>query len=223
MKRASDIAYDKIKRFVLSGDAEPGAQLTEDQLARISGVSRTPVREAVRRLESELLVVRNESKRLFVADWSDSDIEELFTMRAMLESHGAARAADRIDAQQIAELEAISDTLEGAIAGSRPNVAEFLRCNRRFHDLVLEAAESPRLNGMLAILIEQQVVYRTAHRYRRAELEQSARDHRELIEAFKAADANWARAIMTSHIRRAFHIYSSSAARATPAPDSAND
>lgn len=211
--RASDVAYDKIRQFVLSGTAEPGEQLTEEQLARISGVSRTPVREAVRRLENELLIVRSDSKRLFVADWSADDIDEMFILRGMLEGHAASRAARNITAQQLDELARVSDNLDAAVQASPPDVSAFLAQNRRFHDIILEAACSPRLSAMLPMLIEQPVVSRTAKQYRVGELLQSARDHRELIAAFAARDAHWARAIMTSHIRRAFHAFSITAIR----------
>ena len=97
MSRASEQAYAKIRAHVLSGAARAGEQLTEDQLAQIAGVSRTPVREAVRRLEDELLLVRSDTKRLFVADWSRDDIEEMFALRQMLECHAAERAAQRIN------------------------------------------------------------------------------------------------------------------------------
>ncbi|MDX1704131.1 MAG: GntR family transcriptional regulator, partial [Altererythrobacter ishigakiensis] len=96
MTRASDIAYAKIRSHLLSGEVSPGEQLTEEKLAEITGVSRTPVRDAVRRLESEMLLVRNESKRIFVADWSRDDIDEMITLRQMLEGHAAERAANRI-------------------------------------------------------------------------------------------------------------------------------
>jgi DNA-binding GntR family transcriptional regulator len=221
--RASDIAYDKIRQFVLSGHAEPGEQLTEEQLARISGVSRTPVREAVRRLENELLIVRSDSKRLFVADWSADDIDEMFVLRGMLEGHAASRAARNITARQLEEIARISDLLDEAVSANPPDVAAFLAHNRAFHDIILEAARSPRLSAMLPMLIEQPVVSRTAKQYRVGELLQSARDHRELIAAFVARDSHWARAVMTSHIRRAFHAFSITALRRKEQQQRAND
>ena len=96
MSRASDLAYAKIRAYLLGGAVRPNDQLTEDHLAQITGVSRTPVREAVRRLEDELLLVRSDTKRLFVADWSRDDIEEMFVLRQMLECHAAERAARRL-------------------------------------------------------------------------------------------------------------------------------
>jgi DNA-binding GntR family transcriptional regulator len=207
MSRASEQAYAKIRAHLLSGAVAAGEQLTEDQLAQITGVSRTPVREAVRRLEDELLLVRSDTKRLFVADWSRDDIEEMFTLRQMLECHAAERAARRLTREQVAELEALNRDLKDAIEQSPPDVARFLEANRAFHEVIYAAAQSPRLGQLLAKLVEAPVVLRTARTYSPGDLRQSARDHDELVAAFLARDADWARAVMGSHLRRAFHTF----------------
>jgi DNA-binding GntR family transcriptional regulator len=210
MSRASELAYAKIRAHLLSGAVRPNEQLTEDQLAQITGVSRTPVREAVRRLEDELLLVRSDTKRLFVADWSRDDIEEMFALRQMLEGHAAERAAQRLSREEIARLEAVNHALKEAIAKDPPDVARFLDANRCFHEAIVDAADSPRLGQLLAKLIEAPVVLRTARTYSREDLRQSARDHDELIAAFAARDGDWARAVMGSHLRRAFHTFARS-------------
>lgn len=207
MSRASEQAYAKIRAHVLNGAVKPNEQLTEDQLSQIAGVSRTPVREAVRRLEDELLLVRSDTKRLFVADWSRDDIEEMFALRQMLECHAAARAARRLSLVDIEQLEMVNDVLKAAIAQPVPDVARFLEANRSFHDAIIDAADSPRLRQMLARLVEAPVVLRTARTYSRDDLHQSARDHDELIAAFTARDPDWAGAVMGSHLRRAFHTF----------------
>ncbi len=207
MSRASELAYAKIRAHVLSGAVKPSEQLTEDQLAQITGVSRTPVREAVRRLEAELLLVRSDTKRLFVADWSRDDIEEMFTLRQMLECHAAERAAQRLSREQIGSLEAINRELKDAIEQPAPDVARFLDANRAFHEVIIDAAHSPRLGQLLGRLVEAPVVLRTARTYSPEDLRQSARDHDELVAAFEARDAEWARAVMGSHLRRAFHTF----------------
>lgn len=208
MSRASDTAYKKIRSFILYGEARPGMQLTEEQLAEISGVSRTPVRDAVQRLENEMLLVRSASKRLSVADWSVDEIDEMFTLRAMLESHAAERAALRMDSDSLDQLRAINTVLTEAVNRPEPDIATFLHANRQFHDLILECAQSPRLSKLLPALVEQPVVRRTANQYSQDDLIQSAVDHDELVAAFAAKDQKWARAVMTSHIRRAFHSFS---------------
>lgn len=211
MSRASDRAYDAIRAHILSGTTAPGEQLTEEQLAEIAGVSRTPVRDAVGRLVSELLLVRSESKRIFVADWSRDDIDEMFTLREMLEGHAAERAATRITPDQLEAMEEVNAELHQAVAGKQPNVEKFLDANRKFHEIITEASHSPRLARVLALLVEAPVVLRTARSYSIEDLRQSARDHDELIAALKAQDTGWARAVMASHLRRAFHTFANTA------------
>ncbi len=208
MSRASDRAYAEIRSLILAGDAAPGVQLKEEQLAEICGVSRTPVRDALRRLEAELYVVRSDSKRVFVADWSREDVDEMFTLRGMLEAHAAARAATRLDEPTLQRLRDCNARIEQAVLGDIPDITAFLEANREFHRIIVETAQSERLGGILAILVEQPIVRRTAVRYGREQLAQSAREHDELIQAFEARDAEWARSVMTSHIRRAFHVFS---------------
>ena len=207
MSRASDQAYATIRAHLLSGAVKAGEQLTEDQLAQITGVSRTPVREAVRRLEDELVLVRSDTKRLFVADWSRDDIEEMFTLRQMLECHAAERAAKRLTREQIAALEEVNRDLTAAVEQTPPDVVRFLDANRAFHEVIIDAADSPRLGQLLTRLVEAPVVLRTARTYSQSDLRQSARDHDELVAAFAARDPDWARAVMGSHLRRAFHTF----------------
>ncbi|MEM7701129.1 MAG: GntR family transcriptional regulator [Pseudomonadota bacterium] len=207
MSTASDTAYDKIRSHLLAGKVRPGDRLTEELLSEIAGVSRTPVREAVSRLERELLLTRTETNRILVSDWGEDEIDEMFTLRQMLEGHAAERAAIRLDEDQIDELARINQELHDAVALDQPDVAGFLDANRLFHETVTQAAHSPRLGQILAMLVEQPVVLHTAREYSIEDLKQSARDHDELIAAFRARDPHWARAVMGSHLRRAFHVF----------------
>jgi DNA-binding GntR family transcriptional regulator len=204
---AADRAYAEIRGLILAGDASPGTPLREEALADIVGVSRTPVREALRRLEVELYAVRTPGGRLVVADLNGDDVVEIFALRAMLEGHAAARAARRMHGDLLAELRDSNAAIETAVALPQPDVAAFLAHNRRFHDLILSASASARLAGMLAGLVEQPIVRRTATRYDRADLARSAHEHGQLIQAFAARDEDWARAVMTAHIRRALHAF----------------
>ena len=115
--------------------------------------------------------------------------------------------AQRITPAQLESLRQCNAAIEAAIAQPTPDVARFLTENRRFHDLVLNASASARLVAMLAGLVEQPIVRRTATRYDRADLARSAHEHGQLIQAFAAHDDEWARAVMTAHIRRALHAF----------------
>lgn len=207
MSRAADRAYAEIRDMILSGELPAGSQLGEEALAERCGVSRTPVRDALRRLEGELLVKRTESQRSFVADWSLGDVADAFALRAMLEGHAARLAAERMEEPVLESLRACNRAIAGAIAAEKPDIPAFLEANRAFHAVILETAQSRRLAALLASLIEQPVVWRTAHQYGRDALRRSHDDHEELLAAFARRDGAWAQAIMASHIHRAFHAY----------------
>lgn len=207
MSRASDRAYAQIRSMILHGSLTPGAQIREEHLAETCGVSRTPVRDALRRLEAESYIRRNESQRSFVADWSMDEVEEAFQLRGMLEGHAARRAAKRANWDQLERLKTYNRALGEAVSGSSPDVQAFLECNRQFHAIIIEAAASERLASMLARLVERPVVLRTAQQYDQENLYRSHHEHDELIAAFARQDGDWAEAVMAAHIRRAFHAY----------------
>ncbi len=207
MSRASEKAYDTIREMIISGELAPGDSLGEEALAELCQVSRTPVREALRRLEAEMLIHRTDTKRTYVADWSLDDIADVFELRAMLEGHAASRAAERIDDETLSDLRACNARIGAAVQSSPPDTERFLEGNRDFHALILETAASRRLTGLLGALIEQPVIWRTAHHYGMDELRRSHQEHEELLAAFARRDPAWAQSIMAGHIRRAFHAY----------------
>lgn len=210
MSKASQEAYRKIRAGILSGHFPAGQFVPEDEFAQFCGLSRTPVREAIAELVAEMLLQRSDTNRVFVPVWSDEDEEELFTLRALLESHCAARAARLISEEQIGQLRAHCDFIDRAIAAAEgPDVSGFVEGNRHFHAVVLVAAQSERLAQLMKFVVSQIVVHRTAEQYSRADMEQSQRDHRDLVSAFEMRDAAWAGAVANTHIRRAASVYRS--------------
>lgn len=207
MSRASDRAYDRIKSMILQGELLPGAQIREENLAETCGVSRTPVRDALRRLESQAFIRRSESQRSFVAEWSLDDIADAFELRVMLEGRAARRAAERIDQAALKQLQDCNKMIFKAVAQAPADIQGFLEANREFHAIILEVAASRRLSSLLSALIEQPVVWRTAHHYGREALLRSHSEHEELLAAFARRDGAWAEAVMSAHIHRAFHAY----------------
>ncbi|MGQ0590898.1 MAG: GntR family transcriptional regulator [Sphingosinicella sp.] len=207
MSKASELAYRYIRGSILEGRFAAGTQLREEFLAEACGVSRTPVREALRRLESEHFIRRTESQRTFVADWSIDEIGESFVLRAMLEGHAAARAAERIEDSAITALIDLNRAIQRTVEGESIDVDAFLDNNRDFHGIILKSAGSERLAAVLGGLIEQPILLRTARQYDREQILRSFSEHDELVLAFRRRDPDWARAVMTAHIRRAFHAY----------------
>jgi DNA-binding GntR family transcriptional regulator len=207
LSKASERAYAIIRSLILSGELSPGTQIREEALAERCGVSRTPVRDALRRLEADQFIRRSDTQRSFVADWSLDDVEDAFKLRAMLEAHAASRASTRISWDQLERLRGHNKAILKSMSGEVADVPSFLEHNREFHRVIVEAAGSDRLAAMLAQVTEQPVVLRTALHYDRDNLQRSWHEHEELLAAFAHRDADWAAAVMTGHIRRAFHAY----------------
>ena len=208
MTKASDRAYVTIRGMILTGELSAGDPLAEEALAERCGVSRTPIREALRRLEVDLLIRRTDSQRSFVAEWSREDAEDAFELRAMLEGYAARRAAAKIDDETITRMRVCNEAILAAISRPEPDIETFLDRNREFHAMVLETAGSRRLANLLTALIEQPVVWRTAHHYSPEAFQRSYSEHADLLSAFERRDGAWAETVMAGHIRRAFHAYS---------------
>lgn len=202
MATSADIAYARIRDGVLDGRYPPGSALREEQLAADLGVSRTPVREALRRLNAEALVefVANHGAR--VARWSPADIRETFDLRAMLEGHACSLAAHRRSDAQLAELQRLADAMSAAHAGAT-GIERIAERNRRFHDVILEASGTRQLPRIVGRIVDVPLVLRTFNRYSAAALARSLAHHHEITAALRAQDGDWARAVMEAHIRAA--------------------
>ncbi|MEZ0050267.1 DNA-binding GntR family transcriptional regulator [Mycobacterium sp. MAA66] len=204
MAAASEQALMELRQLILTGDLAPGARLGEVELAAQLGVSRTPVREALRTLSSQGLVELLPNKGARVVHWSAADLDEIYVLRAMLESHAARRATSRIERNQIAELTGLCEQMEAC--ASRGRTADLVRLsefNSRFHSVITEAADSPRLETMLANVVQVPLAVRTFVRYNPEALSRSMSHHRELVAALDAGAPDWAASIMQSHINAA--------------------
>lgn len=201
---AADQAYAYVRERVISGDFAAGTRLTEWQIADALGTSRTPVREALRRLVSDGFLRFQRNYGTFVGTFTAKDVGELFETRALLESEVAAAAARHITAAQVEQLAALQDQAEAhGLDLGRQNIARISALNREFHGLIAQASDSPRMVAMLSNSIEAPVVQQTFSRYTAPQLQRSFQHHRELVDAFRARDAAWARDAMSCHVRAA--------------------
>ncbi|MEO0411537.1 MAG: GntR family transcriptional regulator [Pseudomonadota bacterium] len=214
MSKAIDKAYSRIRDGIISGELSPGQHLKEEELAELCQVSRTPIRDALRRLEADYFVERHDNQRVFVAAWTEGDIDDIFELRAMLEGFAAARAARYITLDQIAQMRSHHTAIQAAVTDDgRIDEDLFLGHNRAFHKIILDAAQSTRLAIMLQRLVEQPVVLRTLVSYREKDLARSIGQHDEILDALTAHDGVWANAVMTSHIHHAQRVYRRAAAK----------
>jgi DNA-binding GntR family transcriptional regulator len=201
---AADQAYAYVRERVISGDFAAGTRLTEWQIADALGTSRTPVREALRRLVSDGFLRFQRNYGTFVGTFTAKDVGELFETRALLESEVAAAAARHITDAQVEHLSALQDQIEAqGLDLGRQNIVRISGLNRQFHGVIAQASDSQRMVAMLSNSIEAPVVQQTFSRYTAAQLQRSFQHHRELVDAFRARDAAWARDAMSCHVRAA--------------------
>jgi len=200
MAAAVERAYLAIREGIVSGVYAPGAHLTAQGLAAASGISRTPVREAMRRLHAEGLIRFIANRGAFVTHLDERDVVKIYDLRVALEGYAAETAANEASPAQIEGLEALARAMAAAVDSSPPDVDTIARLNNDFHKLIVAAAANPRLEAALASIVEAPLVLRTFRRYSPHELRRSLGQHLELVEAVRARDGLWARSVMTSHI-----------------------
>ena len=214
MAQATEHAYAQIRSLLIAGDFEPGSRLREEDLAERTGVSRTPVREALRRLANEGFVTFQPHRGVQVISWTDQDLDELFGVRALLESYGAGQAAGRATADHVATMYDLCDRMDALAEqtdgdGSRlpPQVQEvyhrIAELNNEFHETVLASTGNAYLRSLMGGLISMPLVQRTFMRYSGERLARSMSHHRELVDAIRSGDSSWASSVMNAHVRSA--------------------
>ena len=208
MSNATERAYLYVREQILNGRYPAASHLKEEHIAEEAQVSRTPVREALRRLSTEHMVKFVTNQGAFVIAWEDDDVEGLFDIRVLLEGYSAYRAATRIDDEDIREMEACAAEIEKLCQKhSKENHRKTIEYNHRLHSIIVEAAGSEHLRRLLVSLVEIPMLLKTIDRYSDKDVERSNHHHRELIEAFKARDGSWAKNVMESHLRAGHRIY----------------
>ena len=147
MAASEQKAYEAIRRAITEGTYANGTHLRAAGLADSLGISRTPVREALRRLHAEGLVEFFVNRGAFVARWTHEDAAEVFDLRLVLESHAAARAALRLTDEQITRLIAMTDRMERHASGPERDIGTVTQANKEFHSLIIAAAASRAPRG----------------------------------------------------------------------------
>jgi DNA-binding GntR family transcriptional regulator len=201
---SAERAVGELREVILRGELPAGARLGEVELAERLGVSRTPIREALSRLAAEGLVLLVPNRGARVATWTVEELEGDFEHRALLEPQLTALAVPQATARDVAELDALAaEMVDIGGPGPRQDLDALVPLNRTFHDRLVALAGHPALAGALAGAIHPPIVVRNFHAYDDASLRRSLGHHVEIVAAVRAGDPEWARAVMTAHIRNA--------------------
>jgi phosphonate utilization transcriptional regulator len=169
----------EIERMILAGDLAAGAQLRETEVAAMLGVSRGPVREAFRALEESGLVRLEKNRGVFVRQISVEEADDIFELRAVLDEFAGRRAAQNTTAAEAAELKALVEVMESAVA--RGDVDGYHDANLAFHDRIVQLAGNPKLTLMYRRLVNELHLHRRAALGQAGILPVSINEHRAIV------------------------------------------
>jgi len=194
--------YEYLKSAILSGRFHPGTRLAEEHLAKEAGVSRTPVREALHKLELEGLIKPLETRGFIVSRDSKEEVEELFEIRAILEGHALRIISQKISDQDVGKLSGFIEKAEEALRKRR--IDEVFKWNTKFHDTLHGMVSEKRRLHRLMVNVRKYVL-----RYRKDTLQypdggkRAIDGHRKILMALRLKDPDLCERIMREHIQQA--------------------
>lgn len=200
-KPLREIVFETIRNAIISGDLKPGERVMEVQMAESLGVSRTPVREAIRKLELEGLVIMLPRKGAYVADLSVKDLTEVLEIRASLEGLAAGLASIRIDEAEIEELEVYALKFHKAI--EEEDVDTLILRDLEFHDAIFKASRNERLIQLNNNLREQVQRFREIYHKKVNKSKETSKEHYSIVEAISNRDVDKAEKLARTHIENA--------------------
>ena len=190
-----------LRQRIFKRELEPGSWIDELKLAEEYGISRTPLREALKVLAAEGLVTMKVRRGAYVTEVSDKDLADVYHLLSLLESDAAGVVAERATPQQLAELQALHAELETAAKPGHVDREHFFAINERFHMRLLAIADNRWRDQMVADLRKVMKLNRHNSLLKSGRIDESLKEHRAIMAALAEKDATAAMARMQAHFR----------------------
>jgi DNA-binding GntR family transcriptional regulator len=198
---AQEAVLAELRRAIISGELRPGEKVLQAALAERFGVSRVPLREALKILEGEGQVIYRPHRGYFVAELDIDDLREVYRIRDLLESEAVRTAVPQITGKELAALAEALEVVEQA--SSTGDLLTMTEANRRFHFGLIEAARMPRLARLVRVLWDATDVYRSLYYSDQGHREAVHDEHRAVLAAVRKGDAERAVTLLRAHRERA--------------------
>lgn len=195
----TEVAFGELRRMIVRGHLAPGERLIEPELCETLGISRTPLREALKLLASEGLVALRRNRNAVVTRIDAQELEHLFEVEAGIESFAISLAAQRMTPTEIKRIEAIQERME-KLHGSG-DLDAYFELNQRVHAMLVAGARNPVLEETHGRLLGRLERARYAALGKSGRWRQSAHEHREILDALKARDAERAQQLILAHVQ----------------------
>ncbi len=196
----ADDIYARIRVLIAEGAYIGGDAIPESELATRLGVSRTPIREAMRRLQAEGIIQREAYRRAVLVEVDPNEVIHIFTARAALEPIATGMAVARADAAFIDGLRDLHDRMDHAIHLPDPDRRAYRECNAQFHRLIWRQGGNAIFADLVNLVARKPVVSPTFNSWTREELIRGNRQHNDVVSAIAAQDKDWAEAAMAAHL-----------------------
>ena len=200
----SDKVHLVLRRRLMAGYYDPGAQLKEESVAADLDVSRTPVRAAIQRLIAEGLLEPAPKRGAVVTPWRIEDAEDIFNLRVLLEGYGAALSTRNAGEETLDRMERLNEEMAAAVRSSDPDRLDIIhKANYEFHLALYQDCGSAHLRTFGSSLLEYPLVIGGFFIYTEADMDESIRQHTEIISGLRARNAEWATAAVKCHLTAA--------------------
>lgn len=194
-----DVVFTTLRDAILKGELKPGERLMEIHLANKLGVSRTPIREAIRMLEQEGLAITIPRKGAQVARMTEKDLMDVLEIRDALDKLAVTDACERMTPEHFEELEAAMENFT-EVTKSR-DVRAIVSADEEFHNVIYKAADNPKLWHIIANLKEQMYRYRYEYVKQDKDYSDLVKDHSAIIEGLKNKDVKYVQSVMHEHLK----------------------
>ena len=191
---------DNLREMIMSGELREGDKIKENELCELMGISKTPLREALRVLSAEGLIRLIPNRGSFVTTPTFEEIKEMFDVMSVLEGVCARTAAEKMNSADLKKLEQLHNKLETQY--KRRDQKEYIHLNNSYHALVQEMAGNKTLNQIVNGLRQKILLYRFQSLNLPGRFEKSIQEHRQLLAAFRKKDPEKAEMLMKSHLKK---------------------
>lgn len=193
-----DVVFNTLREAILKGELTPGERLMEKQLAEKMGVSRTPIREAIRKLELEGLVIMVPRKGAEVAKITEKDIKDVLEVRATLEALAVKLACRKMDEEHLIKLKKVNE--EFTQAAKENDIDLLVKKDVEFHDIIFDSTDNDKLIQIINNLREQIYRFRVEYIRMKEDCSVLAKEHDEILKSIEAKNERHAKEIVAKHV-----------------------
>ncbi len=200
----SERAYSLIKKMILERNISPKEPLSESKLASILGISRTPVREALKKLKGEGIIISSDKKGYFLNVPTANEIKDLYEVRAILELAAVKFAIQRLDSDEIEEFEKKLLKFKAELNNGDEGKSDLVKLGKELHFFIIERAGNRKLEELVKTLYEQIEMSRVYSYYKQRKV--SVDEHIKIANALKERDLEKSQASLEEHFKNAFEM-----------------